>query len=185
MLTDKELIDKVLRGDLHSFRLLTDRYKNLVYHVTRRVVSKQEDAEDICQEVFIKVHQHLKTFKFQSKLATWIAQIAYNTSVNYIKKYETAHQPLYPDELGQVHFTTDTPELLADKSDTKVYLNKLIASLPVQYRTVLTLYHLQEFSYQEIETVTGMPEGTVKTHLFRARKMLKSKLEHYLKNIPL
>jgi RNA polymerase sigma factor (sigma-70 family) len=182
MLSERELIDRILKGDLRSFEVLTGRYENLVYHVTRRLVSKQEDLEDICQEVFIKVHQRLDSFKYQSKLATWIAQIAYNSALNYLKKQKHTHLPIYPEELEHFHFTTETPEQLTDQADVSAYLNKLIAELPVQYGTVLTLYHLKEFSYHEIETITGMPEGTVKSYLFRGRKLLKEKLEQYLKN---
>jgi RNA polymerase sigma factor (sigma-70 family) len=182
MSDDRELIKKVSKGDLRAFEALVKQYENLVYYVTRRLVKKQEDVEDICQEVFIKVHKNLSSFKFQSKLSTWIAQVAYNTSINYLKKNKKEQQTQYSENTENVYYTTEDPEQIMIKLDVSTYLDKLIGQLPEQYSTVLTLYHLKEFSYQEIETITGMPEGTVKSYLFRARKMLKDKLEKYLKN---
>lgn len=181
MLDERVLIDRVLKGDLRSFKELVERYENLVFCVIRRLILKEEDVADVCQEVFIKVHQNLARFNFQAKLSTWIAQIAYNTSINHLKKY-TRETRLYAKPLEDIHFSTEDPEELLHKMDVAEYLDKLIVQLPEQYRVVLTLYHLKEFSYQEIEAITGMPEGTVKSYLFRARKMLKEKLEHYLKN---
>jgi len=138
--------------------------------------------EDICQEVFIKVHKSLGSFQFQSKLSTWIARIAYLTAVNHVRKYKNELITDYPDGFESFHFTNDNPEVLLTQKDTSAYINQLIAQLPVQYRTVLTLYHLNEFSCAEIEEITGMPEGTVKSNLFRARKMLKEKIQTDLKN---
>ena len=79
------------------------------------------------------------------------------------------------------HKTTDDPETILVKKNNSEFINQQIEKLPVHYRTVLTLYHLNEFSYLEIEEITGMPEGTVKSYLFRARKLLKEKLEIYIK----
>jgi RNA polymerase sigma-70 factor (ECF subfamily) len=138
--------------------------------------------EDICQEVFIKVHKSLSSFQFQSKLSTWIARIAYLTAVNHVRKYKNELIADYPDGFENFHFTNDNPELLLTQKDTSAYINQLIAQLPIQYRTVLTLYHLNEFSCGEIEEITGIPEGSVKSNLFRARKLLKEKIQKDLKN---
>jgi RNA polymerase sigma-70 factor (ECF subfamily) len=84
--------------------------------------------------------------------------------------------------IEDVFLSSENIEQKLNDLDVAAYLEKLIAQLPEQYKLVLTLYHLKEFSYQEIEVITGMPEGTVKSYLFRARKMLKDKLANYLKN---
>lgn len=181
MLNEKEVVTRILNGDIRAFELLVKQYEKLVFYVIRRLTKDQHAAEDICQEVFIKVHKSLVRFNFQSKLSTWIARIAYMTAINYVRKYNREKVSEYPDNLDNYHFTTDTPEQLLTKRDTANYVEALIMQLPEKYRTVLTLYHLNEFSGPEIEVITGMPEGTVKNYLFRARKLLKEKLEVYLK----
>lgn len=182
MLNERELTERIFRGDMRSFKELVERYENLVFCIIRRLILKEEDVEDICQEVFIKVYQNLSKFNFQAKLSTWIAQIAYNTSINYVRKQQREFERMSPMPLPDVYFSTDDPDFQLNKMDVASYLGKLIGELPEQYRIVLSLYHLKEFSYQEIETITGMPDGTVKSYLFRARKILKEKLEQYLKN---
>jgi len=173
-----ELVHKVLEGDLYSFNLLVKQYEKLVFTVAARLLSNKEDVEDVCQEVFIKVHRHLGKFMFQSKLSTWIAKIAYSSAINHLKKNRQYDE--YPEDIDEKHFSGETPESLAIKKDKENYVAGLIAQMPVQYKTVLTLYHLNEFSYAEIEEITGYPEGTVKGYLFRARKLLKEMLEKYL-----
>ncbi|MEO5996783.1 MAG: sigma-70 family RNA polymerase sigma factor [Chitinophagaceae bacterium] len=182
MLNEKEIISQVLNGDLKVYELLIKEYEKLVYLVISRLVTNKEDAEDICQEVFMKVYKNLSSFSFQSKLSTWIARIAYNTSINYLKKYKGIEMSEQPADINSFHFTNDNPETQLAKKDHAAYIHQLINQMPVQFKTVITLYHLYEFSYQEIEDITGMPDGTVKSYLFRARKLLKEKLEVYLKD---
>ncbi|MBS1527157.1 MAG: sigma-70 family RNA polymerase sigma factor [Bacteroidetes bacterium] len=181
MFNEKDVVARILSGDMRAFELLVRQYEKLVFYVIHRLVKDQQAAEDICQEVFIKVHKSMFRFNFQSKLSTWIARIAYLTAINYTRKYYREKASAYPDDLENYHFTTDTPEQLLTRKDTANYVEQLILELPERYRTVLTLYHLNEFSGPEIAEITGMPEGTVKSYLFRARKLLKEKLELYLK----
>ncbi len=184
MFEDKELVRRILAGNANAFNLLVKQYEKLVFHMIQRLVTQQEDVEDICQEVFIRVHRHLASFTFASSLATWIAQIAYRMAINHLKKHQRAPTDdwfaIVEDELPSDH----NPEQELIQKDVSVYLNRLIDQLPPAYKTVLTLYHLHEFSYPEIEQITGMPEGTVKSYLFRSRKLLKAKLAVYLKDEP-
>jgi RNA polymerase sigma factor (sigma-70 family) len=182
MFDEKEVVSRILRGDIRAFELLVKQYERLVFYIIHRLVKDGHAAEDICQEVFIKLHKSLERFAFQSKLSTWIARIAYLTAINYSRKYYREKTSEYPEDIENYHFTAETPEQLLTKKDTANYVEQLILQLPEKYRTVLTLFHLSEFSYIEIEEITGMPEGTVKNYLFRARKLLKEKLEVYLKD---
>ena len=88
MFNEKEVVTRILKGDMRAFEALVKQYERLVYFVVNRLVREPEDVEDICQEVFIKIHKSLFRFGFQSKLSTWIAQIAYYTGINYLKKYK-------------------------------------------------------------------------------------------------
>lgn len=181
MIDEKELLPRILHGDLKAFEVLVKQYQGLVFHVVNRIINTKEDKEDICQEVFMKVHQHLHRFEYKSRLSTWIARIAYVTAINYGKKHNN-NTVAHPADIENYSFAEDHPGQQLDKKDVTAYINRLIAQMPEQYRTVLTLFHLNEFSYQEIEEITGMPEGTVKSYLFRGRKLLKEKLSVYLKN---
>ena len=161
---------------------MVKQYENLVFVVINRLISNKEDAEDICQEVFIRVYKNLHSFAFQSKLSTWIARIAYHNSINHLKKFKKSNHSVYDTNIDNFHFTDENPEKQLASKDHSAYIQRLIEQMPLQYKTVITLYHLNEFSYQEIEEITGMPEGTVKSYLFRARKLLKEKLAIYLKD---
>jgi len=185
MLPEEELVAKILKGNASAFEVLVKRYEKLVLHVACKLIKRDEEVMDICQEVFIKVYKGLGNFSFQSKLSTWIARIAYLTSLNHLQKYKSENINTIAGrnlELDNYHFSEDTPEKLLIKKDVSAYIQHLITQLPLPYRTVLTLYHLQEFSYLEIQEITGMPEGTVKSYLSRARKLLKEKLVTYLRN---
>jgi RNA polymerase sigma factor (sigma-70 family) len=182
MFNERQIVSRILEGDIRAFELLVKQYERLVFYVVNRLITEKEDKEDVCQEVFIKVHKSLPRFEFQSKLSTWIARIAYLTAINHLKKYKKDKHEHYPDNVENYHFTNDDPETMLTKKELTAYLDQLIVQLPEQYKTVLTLYHLNEFTCPEIEEITGMPEGTVKSYLFRARKLLKEKIQAYLKN---
>jgi RNA polymerase sigma factor (sigma-70 family) len=180
MQNDNEIVTHVLGGNLHAFKLLVRQHERLVTAMIRRIVGNQEDAEDISQEVFIKVYENLPRFKFESKLSTWIARIAYITALYHVRKVSgKATVDLDITEFESAYHTTENPENILVKKNASAYIQNQVGKLPLPYRTVLTLYHLNELSYQEIGEITGMPEGTVKSYLFRARKLLKDKLKHF------
>jgi RNA polymerase sigma-70 factor, ECF subfamily len=177
-MNDAELVEQVLNGNSHAFRFLVSKHQRLVAHIVGRIVQQQEDMEDICQEVFIKVFRKLKRFRGDSKLSTWIAAIAYNTTISHLRKRKNKEQS-FDEQPGLVIGEKDDSlnQKMVEREEAKKYLLKFIEELPVQYRTVLTLFHLEEFSYKEIEEITGMPEGTIKSYLSRARKILKEKID--------
>lgn len=173
---DAELISQVLSGNRNAFAFLVTRYQKLVVHITGRLIQRQDELEDICQEVFMKVYQNLGKYRNECKLSTWIATIAYNTSINYLRKFKKGSE-VNPDDSTVLGNLTDYRSESYEQVDLHRYIREQIALLPVHYRTVLTLFHLEEFSYQEIEQITGMPEGTIKSYLFRAKALLKEKLK--------
>ena len=120
-------------------------------------------------------------YRNECKLSTWIATIAYNSSLNYLRKFKKGDE-VNPDDSAALRNLSDYNSVDYEKTDLHRYIREQIENLPVQYRTVLTLYHLEEFSYQEIEQITGMPEGTVKSYLFRAKALLKEKLKFVVDN---
>jgi len=173
------LVRRIARGDNEAFRDVIEQNKRLVSHIVFRMVRIESDREDLCQEVFIRVYQNISSFKFKSKLSTWIARIAFNTCGNYLEKRRL---PLYDDissENAGIETTPDVsllPDEMAEMRDLSKRLRSEIDSLPPQFGTIITLYHIDEMSYREIGDVMSLPEGTVKSYLFRARRLLKERL---------
>lgn len=175
-MNDSELINQILNGNMNAFTFLVNRYQKLVVHITGRLIQRHDELEDVCQEVFMKVYQNLGKYRAECKLSTWIATIAYNTSINYLRKFKKGDE-VDPDDSAAIRNLTDYKPDDFEKADLHRYIRDQIELLPVQYRTVLTLFHLEEFSYHEIEQITGMPEGTIKSYLFRAKSLLREKLK--------
>ena len=161
---------------MNAFTFLVNRYQKLVVHITGRLIQRQDELEDVCQEVFMKVYQNLGKYRNECKLSTWIATIAYNTSINYLRKFKKGDE-VDTDDSAVFRNLTDYTSDGYEQADLHRYIREQIELMPVHYRTVLTLFFLEEFSYQEVEQITGMPEGTVKSYLFRAKALLKEKLK--------
>ena len=183
-MNDAELVNQILNGNENAFRYLIAANQRLVLHVVGRIVRQQEDVEDICQEVFMKVFRQIKIFRGDSRLSTWIATIAYNTSISYIRSKSRKNETDVDEKIILAYEKSDEGQVhkVVEKAEAKQLLLEMIEKLPVNYRTVLTLFHLEEFSYKEIEEITGMPEGTIKSYLSRARSLLKEKLERVIES---
>ncbi len=178
-MNDVELIAQIRKGNQHAFTFLIEKYKHLVLHMVVRIVKQDADVEDVCQEVFIKVFRNLERFEERSKLSTWIAKIAYNVALNHIRKEEK--KLLLSDEYPEPVFETLPDKIFEDKELKTKIINE-INNLPLHFRTVATLFYLEEFSYQEIEEITGIKQTTLRSNLSRARVILKQKLIFVLKN---
>ena len=181
MTDDRALVSRIIGGDMQAFRLLIKQNERLVTHMIARLVDRAEDREEICQDVFMKAYEKLGEFNFQSRLSTWVATIAYRHAINHLRKRKVEVADLPEEgEMERFFVADDNPgQALAD-CEMEARLLQLIEQLPVQYKTVLTLYHLDDKNYAEIGEITGMPEGTVKSYLFRARAILKEKAKRYL-----
>jgi RNA polymerase sigma-70 factor (ECF subfamily) len=181
MTDDKTLVSRVLAGDRQAFILLIRQHERLVAHMIGRLIKSEEDREELCQDVFMKVFDRLGEFGFQSKLSTWIATIAYRQGINHLRKQKMMYANIPDEETHSTNFIElSNPETVAEEKDMDRYILKLVEELPPQYKIVLTLYHVDDMSYPEIAAVTGMPDGTVKNYLFRARHLLKEKVKNTL-----
>ena len=185
---DRQLVELALGGDRRAFNHIILTTGGLVAQIVFRLIPIEEDRKDVAQDIYLKVFHHLKGFKFQSKLSTWVGQIAYNTCLNRLgKKQPDRSIAPAPDDgeegRGREDFvaTEETDRQLLQK-ELRALIAREVARLPPLYQTLIGLYHQQELSYQEIGAITGLPEGTVKSYLFRARKILKeTTLSHYKK----
>lgn len=175
---DKTLIEKISNGDVSAIRLLVEENKNLIWHIIISMVGRNSDCEDLFQEVFLRVLKGLKYFRADARLSTWIGSITHHVCVDHIrkKKKEMNFQSNEPDQKLVLSFALDKSWEKAEKEDLNQVVLATIAKLPVDYRTVIILYHLDERSYREISEITGMPEGTVKNYIYRGRNLLRKKL---------
>jgi RNA polymerase sigma-70 factor (ECF subfamily) len=166
---DQALVMAALGGRPEAFGTLVERYDRAVYHLAYRTLRDPEEARDATQEAFFKAYRSLRTFKPGAKFSTWIFSIAYHACCDRLsrrKRYSNEELPERADPSAG-------PESQAIASDEARRLRVAIEALPEKYRTVITLYHLQGRQYDEIAQVLGMPMGTVKTHLFRAKEQLR------------
>jgi RNA polymerase sigma factor (sigma-70 family) len=188
-LTDRELVEKVLSGETNAFAAIIKNTEVLVAQIVFKMVENKEDRKDLAQDIYLKAYKNLPGFRFGSKLSTWIAQIAYNTCLDHVRKKKLVLQDNFDD-----HDTEKLPGINNSLSsepnaNTGIFKKELSAILKMEieklspiHKTLITLYHNEEMSYEEIAQVTQLPEGTLKSYLFRARKALKnSLLKHYKK----
>lgn len=176
---ERALVRRILEGDSAAFRVIVEEYGRMVTHIVSRMVYDRTEREDLTQDVFLRLYESLGRFEFKSKLSTYVARIAYNTCLNFLEKRRPS---LFEDEFperGGVESCPGPaahPDVLAHRSGVAEILGREIAALPVRHRTALTLFHIHSLSYEEIGEVMGLPEGTVKSYLFRARKALHERL---------
>jgi RNA polymerase sigma-70 factor (ECF subfamily) len=185
-ITDQLLVGKVLSGDTGAFKLIMKNTEGLVVQIVFKMIPGSEDRKDIAQDIYLKAFQKLQKFRFQSKLSTWIGQIAYNTCINYLQKKKLVllddNKPGDEEFSGSStsQFSNDTEKIIF-KKELSAILKIEIDKLPPVYKTLITLYHMEELSYSEIAEISELPIGTVKNYLFRARKILKDNLWHSCK----
>jgi RNA polymerase sigma-70 factor (ECF subfamily) len=170
--TDADLVLQTLAGRPEAFGTLVERYDRAIFHLCLRTMRDREEARDATQETFFKAFRGLRTFKPDAKFSTWLFSIAYHACCDRLAKLKRFSDSELPDRADH----SPGPAELAERSDEAKALRQAIDELPEKYRTVITLYHLQQRQYEEIATVLDLPLGTVKTHLFRAKELLRKKL---------
>lgn len=170
--SDQDLITGTLDGRGTDFEVLVGRYERAVYNLALRMLRNPEDAKDATQEAFFKAFRSLRTFKTGAKFSTWILAIAYNASCDRLSKRRRYANTELPERADP----GPGPAEEAEREDEAQRLRRAVDALPDKYRAVITLYHLQGKQYDEIATILGVPMGTVKTHLFRAKDLLRKRL---------
>jgi RNA polymerase sigma factor (sigma-70 family) len=178
--SDKAIVTKILSGNTRDFAVIVKSTEKLVTQIVRKMTVNQDDQKDLVQDIYLKVYQNLSSFQYKSKLSTWIANIAYNTTINYLQKKKI---PILDIEANPESKSalSENMEIEIFKKETLEILNIELNKLSPLYKTLLTLYHLEELSNREISAITELPEGTIKSYLYRARKILKDNITHHFK----
>ena len=179
---DRALVEAVLANRAGAFEQLVREYQGLCWHVVQRMVRHPEDTRELCQEAFLRVHRYLHQYRFDSPLKSWIGQVAYSVAKRHLERKRIA---LVDTHVGGGMDEDDGPSLLDNLGDgtdlqdahaqagEERELHAAIEQLPPLQRTILTLYHLEGLPIGEIATITGLAEGTIKSHLFRSRNKLR------------
>jgi RNA polymerase sigma-70 factor (ECF subfamily) len=193
--TDQYLVGEVLSGNTKAFEIIINNTKGLVAQIVFKMIINDEDRRDISQDVYLKTFRALPDFRFRSKLSTWIGQITYNTCLKYLEKKKLVlltiddndtHDEALDAISGRLNLDSisETESRFFEKEVSEI-LKLEIEKLPPIYKTLIALYHNEELSYEEIVNITGLPEGTVKNYLFRARKILKAQILIKFKRVDL
>lgn len=177
---DRALVTAVLANAPGAFERLVRQYQGLCWHIIQRMVRHPEDTRELCQETFLRVHRCLHQYRHDAALKSWIGQVAYSVARRHLERRRIAlAEPVDDASEGPLDWASDGFDLEAATADAELarYLHAAIDRLPPLQRTLLTLYHLDDLPIAEIAAITGLAQGTIKSHLFRSRKSLRAALE--------
>jgi RNA polymerase sigma-70 factor (ECF subfamily) len=176
---DQLIVSQIVAGQKDLFRLLVRRHERAVYGMGLSFFRNPEDASDFTQEVFLKVYRSLPRFEGRSRFSTWLYKISYNTAVNGVTR-KKEYRSLAEEDAAQTGTPAsdgDTPERILLRKAAREAVLKALEDLPERYRICVDMFFFYDRSYQEIEAITGFPVNTIKSHVFRAKKLLREKLE--------
>jgi RNA polymerase sigma factor (sigma-70 family) len=177
---DRALVESVLARTPCAFERLVEQYQGLCWHIVNRMVRNPEDTRELCQETFLRVHLRLHQYRFESPLKAWIGQVAYSIALRHLsRKRIKVVDAEFDDNEGLIEQASDEFDLEEASVDADLFdaLHAAIDALPPLQRTVLTMYHFDELSIDEIAGITEIPAGTIKSHLFRSRALLRKRME--------
>ena len=190
-LAERLLISRLRERDEQAFGEIVRTYGDKVFSLIYRMLGNRQEAEDVAQDVFITVFKTIESFRGEAKFSTWLLRIAANHAKNRIK--HLARRPVEgadPDDVSQlrqlpdrppppVQARIDRPDAILEAAQTERLLQEAIANLPEDQRLLVVLRDVEEMSYQEIEEITGLPEGTIKSRLHRARMAIKEYVDRH------
>ncbi|MBV9228368.1 MAG: sigma-70 family RNA polymerase sigma factor [Chloroflexi bacterium] len=183
---DVKLVTASKAGDQDAFSQLVQLHQRRVFNLVFRMLQNYEEANEITQETFLAAWQGLPSFRGDARFSTWLYRIAYNCCLKQLeqRKRDKALQIAMQEEHVLLHGNNDeqaSREL--DALDRTTLVREHLSMLPAKYRIVLVLRHLQEMTYEEMAEILTVPIGTIKTHLFRARNLLKERLESFERDL--
>ncbi|MBI5962493.1 MAG: sigma-70 family RNA polymerase sigma factor [Chloroflexi bacterium] len=170
--SDRDLIVLARRGDAGAFGELVTRYQVNVFNVCYRILHERGEAEDLAQEVFIRAYNRIHTFDIEREFGPWIRRVAANLCLNHLESQKVTTE--INDE--QDADPAQLPEAVQEVRERSEQIHQAMSSLPAHYRVIIELRHYQELTYDEIAVELNIPLSDVKSHLFRARKILAEKL---------
>lgn len=171
---DLVLCADVLAGNSRSFAVLAEKYRKRIFSLGYGFFRNPDDAEDFLQDVLVKMYVSLASFRGESRFSTWLMRVAYNTAINS-KKRKREYTSLAED--FDVIDTANNPEQECLLRSSRDAIREAVAELPERYRVCVDLFFFYDMPYADISEVTGQPVNTIKSHVFRAKKMLRERLD--------
>jgi RNA polymerase sigma-70 factor (ECF subfamily) len=186
---DLDLVERARRGDTRAFDELVGKYTPKLYGLVYHMTSNREDTNDILQDVFAKAYRSIKRFRGKSSFYTWIYSIATNMTLNFLKKRNRRRTMSLDDidlsienDRNFIEATSKSdPVREANLSELQERLNMAMQQLSVDHRAVVTMFDIQGMPHSEISKILGVSEGTVRSRLFYAHRLLQSHLEDFRK----
>jgi RNA polymerase sigma-70 factor (ECF subfamily) len=184
---DTELVARTQKGDTHAFDELIRRYSPRIYGLVYNMTSNHEDTGDLLQDVFSKAFRSITGFRGSSSFHTWLHTIAVNMTINFLKK-RGRHHKISLNDLEQTAFREEdlqelssgtNPVREADLAELQQNLNEALQKLSVEHRTVVTMFDIQGIPHKEISQILGISEGTVRSRLHYAHRLLQTYLREY------
>lgn len=180
---DRELVASAVTGLEGGFEELVRRYQRPISAYVYRMVGDYETALDLTQEIFIKIYGSLSRYRPEFKFSTWIYKIAHNAAIDHLRRSSGRERSLVggtADDQYDLPIESEglTPEQQTEREERRVEIESVVRSLPTAYRELIVLRHSQDLTYEEIVEVTGLPLGTVKNRLFRARDLMRQQFLH-------
>lgn len=177
-LTDGELITNAVSGRVDGFEELVRRYQRPITSYVFRMLGNYESSLDVTQEVFIKVYNSLSKYSSEYKFSTWLYRIAHNAAIDHMRRNSMNAVSIEAENSDgtyqlQIESRRPSPEQDHERGEWRNEIDAVVKCLPPTYRDLILLRHSRDLSYDEIADVTGLPLGTVKNRLFRAREMMR------------
>jgi RNA polymerase sigma-70 factor, ECF subfamily len=177
---DLLLVAASKNGDQEAFAQLVQRYQRRVFNLVYRMLQQYEEAAEITQETFLAAWLGLPAFRGDARFPTWLYRIAYNCSLKQLelrKRDRAIRVALEAEKVLEEAHAAQREKTELDEHERQLLVQEHLSHLPTKYRIVLILRHLQDMTYEEMAEILAIPIGTIKTHLFRARNLLKERLQ--------
>ena len=181
---DEELIQRALGGEQDAYQALLGRYQKTVFHIVIKIIRNSDDAQDLVQETFMRAFNTLESYRSEFRFSTWLCKIAANCSIDYLRKKKIKAYSMdkpFQTKNGTVEVELEdkgaNPEEHLLRKQKIISIEEAIQSLPPKYKQVIVYRHHDDKSYEELARIMGIPIGTVKARIFRARELLKKKLK--------
>ena len=174
---DNELVLRVTAGDQDAFRLIVERHQTRIFYLGLQFLRSMEDAQDYAQEVFLRAYRKIDSFRGEVPFAAWLYRLAFNLAVN---GYHVSRRRLAEASSDDVLIPArePSPEARLLEAETAEEVRRVLARLPEAYNIVIRMHYFDGMSYPEISRATGLPVNTIKSHVFRAKRILRKHLAH-------
>jgi RNA polymerase sigma-70 factor (ECF subfamily) len=187
--TDEELVDRSRGGDVDSFNQLILRWERPIYALAYRVIGREEDARDVCQETFLRAYRALPGFKGEAKFSSWVYRIALNLCRDWIRRQRRNPVSQMPDDIDVLDAIAETGpsesvEDLVARRELSAVVEEAMSHLPAEQRTAIILKEYHGMTFQEIADLQGCPLSTVKTRLYQGLSVLRRQLERQGQLVP-